>query len=146
VDGFFNAISLTPWSVEIPHEEVLFATGSATIEQSEVPKLEESLDRIQSALEKYHQIKGVQLFIAGHTDTQGGAASNMTLSRSRARAIGAWFVGQGLPLVVQYEGFGESSLRVKTKDEVDEPANRRVDYILGVEPPALSSGAWKRLN
>lgn len=145
-DGFFNAVSLTPWSVEIPHEEVHFATGSAKVEDSEVPKLQESLERIGDALEKYSQIKGVQLFIAGHTDTRGGSAYNLDLSRNRARAIAAWFVQRGLPIAVSYEGFGESALKVKTKDEVDEPRNRRVDYILSVEPPPLTRGGWKRLN
>jgi outer membrane protein OmpA-like peptidoglycan-associated protein len=145
-DGFFNAVSLTPWSVEIPHEEVHFATGSAEVDDSEVPKLQDSLERIEDALQKYSQIKGVQLFIAGHTDTQGGSAYNMNLSRNRARAIAAWFVRRGLPIAVSYEGFGESALKVKTKDEVDEPRNRRVDYILSVEPPPLTRGGWKRLN
>ena len=39
--------------------------------------------------------------------------------------------------------------KVKTEDEVDEPRNRRVDYVLSVEAPRLKStgapAAWKRL-
>jgi outer membrane protein OmpA-like peptidoglycan-associated protein len=125
---------------------VLFRTGSAEIDASQEPKLDESLKQIGDALKKYAQIQGVQLFIAGHTDTQGGPAYNRNLSRSRARAIAAWFLERGLPLKVSYEGFGESLQKVKTKDEVDEPRNRRVDYILGVEAPPLRGGTWKRLN
>lgn len=147
-DGFFNAVALTPWSVEIPHEEVLFSSGSAKIEDSEQTKLEASLREIASTLKRFSQIQGVQLFIAGHTDTVGSTSYNQELSRRRARAIAAWFVKHRIPLRVSFEGFGESSLKVKTADNVDEAKNRRVDYILSVEAPSLNSKAhsWKRLN
>ncbi len=146
-DGFFNAVALTPWSVEIPHEEVLFASGSSDISDSEFPKLEASLEEITSAIERFSQIKGVQLFIAGHTDTVGGAAFNQNLSRKRAQAIAAWFVTKQLPVRVSFEGFGEATPKVKTNDEVDEPRNRRVDYILSVEAPQLKGAhRWTRAN
>jgi outer membrane protein OmpA-like peptidoglycan-associated protein len=145
-DGFFNAISLTPWQVEIPHEEVLFATASAEIAQAEIPKLEESLTRVRDALGRYAEIKGVQLFIAGHTDTRGSSAHNLNLSRRRAHAIAAWFVQSGVTIPVHFAGFGESAPKVKTADEVDEAKNRRVDYLLSVEAPELGRGGWSRLN
>jgi len=147
-DGFFSGVALTPWSVRIPHEEVNFAYDSARIDSSEEPKLQDSLDQIEKALERYRQISNVKLFIAGHTDTKGSAAYNLQLSRRRARAIAAWFGQHGLRIPIAYEGFGESAPRVKTGDEVDEPRNRRVDYILSVEEPALKGGrsAWKRVK
>lgn len=145
-DGFYNAIVLTPWQVEIPHEEVHFATGSAEIAQAEVPKLEDSLTRVKDALARYAEIKGVQLFIAGHTDTRGSSAHNLNLSRRRAQAIAAWFVQNGVKIPVHFAGFGEFALKVKTTDEVDEPQNRRVDYLLSVEKPELGRGDWTRLN
>lgn len=145
-DGFFRALSLTPWSVHIPHEEVLFASNSAEITSEQQPKLEASLQKIREALGRYTQIQGVQLYIAGHTDTKGAPSHNRELSRKRAQAISAWFVRNGVGIRVFYEGFGESVLKVKTKDEVDEPQNRRVDYILSVEAPSLVGGAWRALN
>ncbi len=147
-DGFFSAIALTPWSLNIRHEEVHFASGSPSIDTSEVPKLESSLAEIKRTLERFQEIKGVQLFIAGHTDSVGSVASNKKLSRRRAQAIAAWFVGQKLPLRVSFEGFGETSPKIKTADEVPEQKNRRVDYILSVEPPLLKNAghAWRRLN
>lgn len=147
-DGFFNAVALTPWSVEIPHEEVLFASGSAKIADTESAKLEASLAEITTTLKRFSQIQGVQLFIAGHTDTVGSASYNQNLSRKRAQAIAAWFVRHRVPLRVSFEGFGEAAPRVKTADEVEEAKNRRVDYILSVEAPVLNSKAhgWKRLN
>ena len=51
----------------------------------------------------------------------------------------------GLKNPIAYEGLGETAPVVKTADEVDEARNRRVDYILSLEPPRLQSGevAWK---
>lgn len=145
-DGFHSAVALTPWSVAIPHEEVLFASGSAEIAAEEEPKLEDSLTQIRTALDRFREIQGVQLFIAGHTDTVGQPAYNKQLSQKRAAAIAAWFVKRRIPVRVSFAGLGEGSLKVKTADEVDEPRNRRVDYILSVETPSLRGATWQRLN
>ncbi len=149
MDDNWVGIAMIPWSVTIPHEEVLFETDRAAIASAEVPKLTDSLERITSAVARYQELGSIQLFIAGHTDTVGTAAYNMDLSRRRAQAIAAWFVKRGLTIPVAFEGFGESSPLVKTGDEVDEPKNRRVDYILAIEPPRTKSGgqpAWKYIN
>ncbi|HEY5955589.1 MAG TPA: OmpA family protein [Polyangiaceae bacterium] len=142
-------VAIVPWNVKIPHEEVNFQTDKATIQKSETGKLQDSLERINAAAQRYQQLGKIQLFIAGHTDTVGKPAYNLDLSRRRAQAIAAWFVTNGLTIPVAFEGFGESALLVETKDDVDEPKNRRVDYILSVEPPVSKKGraaAWKYLN
>jgi outer membrane protein OmpA-like peptidoglycan-associated protein len=145
-DGFFRTVTLTPWSVRIPHEEVLFATNSAQIAPAEEPKLTASLAVIQDKLALYEQLRGVGLYIAGHTDTRGKPEHNRELSRRRAESIASWFSSHGLTIQVLFEGFGESAPKVKTADEVDEPQNRRVDYILSIEPPAIVGGAWRTLS
>jgi outer membrane protein OmpA-like peptidoglycan-associated protein len=142
-------VAIVPWNVKIPHEEVNFETDKATIQKSEVGKLQDSLSRINAAIQRYQQLGKIQLFIAGHTDTVGAPAYNLDLSRRRAQSIAAWFVKNGLSIPVAFEGFGESTPLVETKDEVDEPRNRRVDYILSVEPPVSKKGraaAWRYLN
>jgi outer membrane protein OmpA-like peptidoglycan-associated protein len=149
VDDNWVGVAIVPWSVKIPHEDVHFDTDKATILPSEVGKLKDSLERIRAALQRYKELGRIQLFIAGHTDTVGAPAYNMDLSRRRAQAIAAWFLKSGLTIPVAYEGFGETALLVETKDEVDEPRNRRADYILAVEPPSLKKGRnpqWKYLN
>ncbi len=149
-DGFYSGVAIMPWSVRIPHEQVNFATDSAVIRDSEVPKLEESYTKITDALTRYREIQGVKLFIAGHTDTVGTARYNLNLSRRRAQSIATWFRRRGARLPVFSEGFGESALLVKTADNVDEPRNRRVDYILAVEHPNIKAkghtAAWKQLK
>lgn len=147
----YQAVTLLPWSATIEHKEVEFDTDQAKIRDSELPTLEESLVKIRDVLRRIEG-KGfgtVTLFIAGHTDTQGSAAHNLELSQARARAIAAFFQKRGLCVPIAYDGFGESALRKLTGDEVDEPLNRRADYILAVEPPVVLKGskpAWRWLS
>ena len=142
---------ISSWSLSIPHEEVVFKTDSADIMDSERPKLEASLQKINAALGTHKDEFGrPTLFVAGHTDTVGGEAHNLKLSQARAQSISRWFKSHGLRIPVAYEGFGESTLAVQTADNVDEIRNRRVDYILAIEEPALHGTgfrpSWKRVN
>ncbi len=147
-DDYYKGIAITPWSVFIPHEDVNFKTASYQIDDSEKPKLEASYAKLTEMLAKHPDIR-VTLFLAGHTDTVADANYNLMLSRQRAQAIAKWFRQRGLKIPIAYEGFGESALLVKTADEVDEPRNRRVDYILSVDEPVFKvSGfrpSWARM-
>jgi outer membrane protein OmpA-like peptidoglycan-associated protein len=148
-DGFHAGISLYPWSVHIPHEEVNFATDSAAVAASEEPKLEASYRKIAEALARHRELGPIKVYIAGHTDTVGKDTYNLQLSERRARAIAAWFRRRGLRLPILYEGFGEYALREATPDETGQIRNRRVDYILAVEDPVLGAtrfrASWKTL-
>jgi outer membrane protein OmpA-like peptidoglycan-associated protein len=140
--GFYKGFALSPWSVSIPHEELNFATDSAVIADAEKPKLEASLVKVQEAVARHPELQGVRLFVAGHTDTVGDAGHNLRLSQQRAHAIAQWFRQRGLRIPIGWEGFGEAALLVKTADNVDEPRNRRVDYILAVDEPSFSSSTF----
>jgi outer membrane protein OmpA-like peptidoglycan-associated protein len=150
-NGAYQAVLLIPWSVKIDHQEVNFDSNKAVIRQSEISSLKESFTKAKEILEKVEG-KGlgpITLFIAGHTDTRGSNEHNLNLSRSRAEAIATWFQKEGLCVPIAFEGFGETALKKLTANEVDEPANRRVDYILSVEPPVIKKGAspaWKLLS
>ncbi len=143
-DGFFGGVELFPWRIDIPHEEVHFSTGAFDISKGEIEKLERSYVLLADALTRYGKFAKVRLFVAGHTDTVGDAASNRTLSQNRARAIGRWFVRRGVKVPVLHAGFGEDALLVKTNDEVDEAKNRRAEYIVAVDAP--SGAAWRPLQ
>jgi len=137
--GAYKSFALFPWSIYIPHEEVNFATDSSNIDRTEVPKLQASLEKIADALAKHKDLGAIKLYIAGHSDTVGAAPYNLNLSRKRAQAIAGWFRKNGLRIPIAYEGYGEFALAVATPDNVDEPRNRRVDYILSVEDPVLKA-------
>jgi outer membrane protein OmpA-like peptidoglycan-associated protein len=150
-DGLSTVVKLLPWSVRIPHEEVVFDTGQWVIKPSEEAKLVASYGKITAAVEKARAAEPsitVHLYIAGHTDTVGSSADNRKLSLERARAIATWYRDRGLPLPLYYAGFGEDALKVKTPDNTDEGANRRADYIVGVEDPVVARGVradWRKL-
>ena len=142
VNGFFSpTLALYPWSLAIPHEEVVFETASNTILDAEAPKLQDALPRIQKRIKQYSNLIPVRLFVLGHTDTVGPADTNRALSQKRASAIAKWFQDQGVKVPIFIRGFGESDLRVSTGDNIDEVANRRADYILSVNPP--NHRAWQ---
>jgi outer membrane protein OmpA-like peptidoglycan-associated protein len=143
---------LSSWFVPIEHEDVNFATGSSDIQATDVPKLEAAYTKLVEimAKDKAHgsMHAGITLFIAGHTDSVGSSSSNLKLSHDRARSIAAWFRKRGVKQPIAYEGFGETSLKVSTADNVDEVRNRRVDYILSDDPPKFSGAfrpSWKRI-
>lgn len=149
-EGFFSpTVELFPWRLEIPHEDVVFATGKSEIDPGEAPKLDAALKEIQTALRRYGQAISldkmqIKLYVGGHTDTVGDAASNRALSLSRARSIAGYFRKKGLSIPIYYVGFGEERPAVQTPDDTDEIRNRRAEYVIGVEPP-LKAG-WQRLK
>jgi outer membrane protein OmpA-like peptidoglycan-associated protein len=146
-NGFFGGVDLFPWRVDIPHEEVNFASGKSDIDPKEVPKLDASFEKIQAAIQKYGKLATIKLFIAGHTDTVSDANYNRTLSNDRARAIGRWFKKRGIGIPIKTAGFGEDKPLVQTADETDEPRNRRAEYIVAVDPPVVSGQAsWRPLD
>ncbi len=148
--GFYAFENIFPWSLEIPHEDVTFATGSHAIAAAEMAKVDRAWSaHIKDKFEAYSQYVEVRLYIGGYTDTVGDRGDNQALSNRRAKAIAAAFRNKGFSGAVFYQGFGEDGLAVATEDSVDEVANRRAVYILASRPPppssALPRAQWKSL-
>lgn len=147
--GVYNGVELTPWRIDIPHEEVNFASGQWDVRPEEAAKLDASVKLVLDAVAKFGALAELKLYVAGHTDTVGASAANRELSFKRARAIGGYFRQKGVRVPVLVEGFGEEALLVSTADEADEPKNRRAEYILAIDDPATKNvpfaPRWKRL-
>lgn len=146
--GIRARLDLSPWFYAIPHEDVVFASGSSEITQAEGPKLERCWAEVERVLAKYGSVVDIELFVAGYTDTVGSAEMNQGLSERRARAIAQWFQRRGFPGTVWYQGFGESALALPTPDETDAQPNRRALYVLAAQAPPASADLpradWKR--
>lgn len=141
--GFYKSIALFPWKIDIPHEDVVFASGSHAIARGERSKLNDTLKKLKLTLKRYRKYAPVKLWVAGHTDTVGDAASNRALSRRRAKAIARYLARRGrLNIPIRVTGYGEDKLLIQTDDDVDEVRNRRAEYILSVESPM--AGDWAR--
>jgi len=147
--GFWAGVVLSPWWVEIPHEEVVFDTGQYSIRADQEPKLQETYTLIDDAVATYGHLVDIDLYVVGYTDTQGSPSSNEVLSDNRARSIARWLKRRGFGGDVFYQGFGERVLAVPTPDEFDEERNRRAVYILAAEMPPVCGGIpeqeWKPL-
>lgn len=130
----------SPWFLNIPHDDVLFSSNSAAIENTEEWKLEHTLEQLNDVIDKYGAVVPVKLYIAGCTDTVGDSAHNRELSRKRAKAIAGWLRNKGYSHPIFYYGFGEALLAVSTGDGVDNASNRRALYMVGANPPPRSAG------
>jgi outer membrane protein OmpA-like peptidoglycan-associated protein len=130
----------SPWFLDIPHDDVVFETGSSDIAADQEHKMMSLQEELNDVIDKYGDVVPVKLFIGGCTDTVGSKSSNAELSRKRARAIGAWLREHGTPIPIFYYGFGESWLASATGDEVDNATNRRAVYMVGANPPPSSAG------
>ena len=74
---------------------------------------------------------GPEVEVIGHTDTVGGEDDNDRLSVRRADEVMTWLAGQGFDRSqMSAVGRGERDLLHATADNVDSPANRRVEVIV----------------
>ncbi|MBS2028350.1 MAG: OmpA family protein [Deltaproteobacteria bacterium] len=148
-DGFYVGEDLFPWRVDVPHQDVSFASGSSALPPSETGKLDAALQQILPQVAKARPFADVRVFVVGHTDTVGSDEHNQKLSEDRARAIAGYFRAHGVSVPIEYAGMGEKALLVNTPDETDEPRNRRAEYVLSVGEPtvahATTAAVWHRL-
>lgn len=150
-NGSFQSSDSFPYSITIPHEDVVFDSGKSVIRAEQEPKLQAVIPEIEKALKRFGPAMKaagttVKLFVQGHTDTVGDPGGNRTLSQARALAIAKWFKGHGVKVVVYARGFGEDLLKIETPDNTDEERNRRAEYDVGVEGPTGSTSGWTRVD
>ena len=139
-ENAYAGFTYSPWFLDIPHEDVLFASDSATITADQVYKLQATLEQLNDVVDKYGSVVPVKLYIAGCTDTVGDAGHNSELSFRRADAIARWLRSSGFNYPTYTYGFGESLLAVQTGDGEDNASNRRALYMVGANPPPAGSG------
>lgn len=153
--GLATHLDLYPWRFDVPHDDVVFASGSSQIPPTEEFKLQAAKREIDATLNRFEGGAlgfdlPIQLFVAGYTDTVGNKITNRKLSEQRARSIAAWFRLNGFTKPIHYQGFGESALAVPTPDDTDAPANRRAEYVIASELPKVSdsmpSNRWVLLR
>lgn len=100
-----------------------FDTGKATIQ----PDSENILQQIVQLLQQNPDLK---LRVEGHTDSQGNAAANQTLSEKRAQAVVAWLTGKGINGTrLAAKGFGATKPVADNGTEDGRAKNRRVELV-----------------
>lgn len=104
--------------------DVLFSSGSATIQPGGQTKLRQMAD----VLNKYPQ---TLVQITGHTDNRGSEASNIELSKQRAQAVANAFVADGVNAArISTFGQGESLPIADNNTPEGRAQNRRVEILI----------------
>lgn len=86
------------------------------------------LPKIMDAIKERNSI---DISVVGHTDSVGSREFNMTLSRNRANGVREQLVRMGVSAgSIKTTSHGKENPLIKTKDNVDEPRNRRVEVIV----------------
>ncbi len=88
----------------------------------------ESLDALSAVLK---ECPGLQVEVAGHTDSQGSEGGNQTLSQARAGALLSALRTRGLPVSgFLAKGYGEERPIADNATEEGREANRRIEFTL----------------
>jgi outer membrane protein OmpA-like peptidoglycan-associated protein len=117
---FGDVVARVPYAPQV--YVLYFYEGTSDITTESVPILE----ALKKAVKADSEVQ-----ITGHTDTVGSAEANDRLSVQRAQEIRGVLLKDGLPVEnCKVTGRGERELRVKTADNTDEQANRRVEVTI----------------
>jgi outer membrane protein OmpA-like peptidoglycan-associated protein len=140
-----KSLDVSPASpVSMKEEEVFKIFGEALSAQPEPPLrfllyfmystaelTEESQRQIPEILRAIETRKSKDIYIVGHTDRIGSRGSNYKLGFERVDTIKAILISKGFdPSAIEGASHGEDNPLVKTKDEVAEPRNRRVEITV----------------
>ena len=106
-------------------EGVRFAVNSAQLTGSFAAELKDDIAVLRAN-------PGVRIRIDGHTDSDGAASYNMSLSERRAATVRDYFVKQGGLQANRFEvkGFGESDPAAPNDGAANKRLNRRVELTV----------------
>ncbi len=90
------------------------------------PKSKVELDKLNALLKENAEMK---IEIGGHTDNQGNAAANQTLSANRALAVRDYLVQNGVSSArLTYKGYGQTKPIASNDTEEGRQQNRRTEF------------------
>ena len=102
---------------------IYFDTGKAMLKSESEPTLAQIVAMLQ-------QNPTLKLFVVGHTDSDGPAAANMTLSANRAAAVVAALAGKGIAATrISSAGVGPYCPVASNRSEEGKARNRRVELV-----------------
>ncbi|MBP2241752.1 outer membrane protein OmpA-like peptidoglycan-associated protein [Cytobacillus eiseniae] len=122
-------------TVSVEEDEIVIEVPSHLLFDFDKSELKSSvihtLDQLSHDLNEY---EGANVWIHGHTDSQGNTDYNQTLSEERARAVQSYLekTVDGEKVNLEAKGFGQTKSISSNDTEEGREQNRRVEII--VEP------------
>ena len=108
--------------VKIVLRNVFFDQGKAILKPESYPEL----NRLANVMK---EVPSLKIEISGHTDNTGSAATNLRLSKERAKAVVDYLLAQEIdPSRLLYEGYGFSQPIADNKTADGRQQNRRVEF------------------
>jgi OOP family OmpA-OmpF porin len=106
-------------------EKIQFAFDKAEI----LPVSDSLLNEVVGALQSHKEIR--KIGIHGHTDSEGEANYNQSLSDRRAVAVKTWLTAHGVEAKrLESKGFGESKPITENDTPEGREKNRRVEFLI----------------
>lgn len=101
---------------------IYFRSGSSRLDQESVPFLTSVIDIVQ-------RCPGLNVLVAGHTDSDGSEAANQRLSEARAQSVARYLVQNGVEAArITSQGFGESKPVAPNDSPYNKSRNRRIEF------------------
>jgi OmpA-OmpF porin, OOP family len=111
-------------------QKITFTPGSAEIASA-------AQSTIAALADILTDCPGIQMEIAGHTDSQGSEGGNLSLSQARAEAVLIALQGRGVDIAnMKAQGYGETQPVADNGDDAGREANRRIAFTLLGQPEA----------
>lgn len=102
-----------------------FASGKAEIRGAQ------SFDLLNTLASAANQCKTFRIQIEGHTDNEGDAGYNQTLSERRANSVQAYLADNGVEIGrMSAIGFGENNPIATNETPEGKAANRRINFVV----------------
>jgi outer membrane protein OmpA-like peptidoglycan-associated protein len=91
----------------------------------------DSKAELENILKEIKRREPCEISLIGHSDTAGSEDYNIKLSKKRAEIVKNLLINAGIKMQkLTVTSHGENDLLVKTKDNVPEPKNRRVEVMV----------------
>jgi outer membrane protein OmpA-like peptidoglycan-associated protein len=113
----------TEVNTTLKSSRIEFATDSSVISVKSLAVIADLAEVLKTS--------GVAFEVSGHTDSRGRAERNLALSQSRADAVKAEFVKQGIVATkITAKGYGSQKTIAADNDSKGNPLNRRIEITL----------------
>jgi len=108
----------------LKNTQISFASGKALIKKTSHGLLNQLAQTAQVCPDSI-------LDIAGHTDSQGAPAKNLSLSRQRAQSVAQWLIQSGINKQrIKTIGYGSERPIADNSTESGRAENRRIEFIV----------------